>query len=62
MDRSEDRMSRCLEGVRSLGFGGCRCDDENRNKEIERVARLKSGQCRCQVNALIVSFDLNMTK
>ena len=26
------------------GIGGCRCDDQNRNKEIERVAKLGRGQ------------------
>lgn len=35
-------------------FGGCRCDDENRNKEIERVARLDRRQWRSRVAALIV--------
>lgn len=43
-----------VDGMRRID--GCRCDDQNRNKEIERVARLDSTQWRSRIAAVFFSF------
>ena len=51
-----------VENVSALGFGGCRCDDQNRNKEIERVARPDRGQWRFLGHRSDCLFDLNVPR